>query len=443
MRKTQLLIALAAIGFAGSASATNGYFAHGVGVKSQSMGGAGIAYAEDGFGIGANPATLSQARQGYAVGLSVFGPDRSVNTAGVTPGTAPATVGTAGTHDGNRKEAFLIPEFAYVNHASNGLSYGVAVYGNGGMNVDYNKAIYDTGTAKTFTNMEQLFISPTISKKLNDQHTIAASLNLVYQTFEAGGLNMFAQYTRAASFSAGAVDTTPGPTFNPYGYLGDGVNPGNHGKDSSIGAGIKLGWTGSFSNTVTAGAFYQPETKMTKFDKYKDLFAEDGGFNIPATFGVGLAVKATQNTLIAFDIVHIAYGDIKSLANNNNHNPSNTKLGGSDGKGFGWDDMTVFKLGVQHQLDDKTTLRAGWNYAKQPIANDQLDFNLLAPAVVENHLTFGATRKLDKGSEVSVNLMHAFNNKVTGTQTGGTGTYYINALEMSQNSIGVQYSSQF
>ncbi len=443
MRKTQLLIALAAIGFAGSASATNGYFAHGVGVKSQSMGGAGIAFAEDGFGIGANPATLSQAKQGYAVGLSLFGPDRSVNTAGVTPGTAPATVGTAGTHDGNRKDVFFIPEIAYVKHASNGLSYGVAVYGNGGMNADYNKAIYDTGTDKTFTNMEQLFISPTIAKKLNDQHTIAASLNFVHQTFEAGGLDMFAQYTSSATFAPGAVNLVPGAGFNPFGYTGGGVDPGNHGKDSSNGVGIKLGWTGNFSSTVTAGAFYQPETKMTKFKKYKDLFAEDGGFNIPATFGVGLAVKATPNTLIAFDVVHIAYGDIKSLANVNNHNAFDTKLGASDGKGFGWDDMTVFKLGAQHQLDDKTTLRAGWNYAKQPIATDQLDFNLLAPAVVEHHLTFGATRKLDKNSEVSVNLMHAFNNKVTGTQTAGTGTYYINALEMSQNSIGVQYSSQF
>lgn len=438
MRKTQLLIALAAVGFAGSAFATNGYFAHGVGVKSQSMGGTGIAYAEDGFGIGANPATLSMAKQGYAVGLTVFSPDRSVNSSG---GTGPGALATAASHDGNRIDNFFIPEFAYVNHANNGLSYGVAVYGNGGMNVDYNKQIYDMfGTDKTFMNMEQLFIAPTISKKINDQHTVAASLNLVYQTFEAGGLDMFTQYTRGSTFLA-----VPGPG-NPFGYSGGGVDPGNHGKDSSTGIGVKLGWAGKFSDTVTAGAFYQPETKMKKFDKYKDLFAEDGGFNIPATYGAGIAVKASPKTLVAFDIVYIAYGDINSIANSNNHIAPNTQLGASDGKGFGWDDMTVFKLGVQHQMDEKTTLRAGWNYAKQPIASDQLDFNLLAPAVVENHLTFGVTRKLDSGAELSVSAMHAFNNKVNGTNAcspTGSGTCHISALEMSQNSIGVQYASQF
>lgn len=421
MRKTQLLIALAAIGFVGSAYATNGYFAHGVGVKSQSMGGAGIAFAEDGFGIGANPATLSQVNGGYAVGMSVFAPDRAASTTGATGPAGSVLANPGAWYDGNRKDMFFIPEFAYVRHGDNGMSYGVAVYGNGGMNVDYNKPVFDT-TTKTFTNLEQLFISPSISKKINDQHTVAASLNLVYQTFEAGGLGMFAGYTRSGT-----------------------ANPGNHGKDTSTGIGVKLGWAGKFSDTVTAGAFYQPETKMSKFDKYKDLFAEDGGFNIPTTYGLGIAVKATPRTVVAFDVVQIAYGDIKSLANKNNHDWTITKLGAADGKGFGWDDMTVYKLGVQHQLDDKNTLRAGWNYAKQPIASDQLDFNLLAPAVVENHLTLGYTRQLDKGAELSVSLMHAFGNKLNGTNIGvaGSGTAHINALEMSQNSIGVQYASQF
>lgn len=419
MRKTQLLIALAAIGFAGSALATNGYFAHGVGVKSQSMGGAGIAFSEDGFGIGSNPATLSQAKQGYAVGLSVFSPDRSVNSTG---GTGPGALATAAAHDGNRKDAFFIPEFAYANHADNGISYGVAVYGNGGMNVDYNKSIYDTSGKKTFMNMEQLFIAPTVSKKINDQHAVAASLNLVYQTFEAGGLNMFTGFTRSGT-----------------------DNPGDNGKDSSTGVGIRLGWTGKLSDQLTMGAFYQPETRMGKFDKYKYLFAEQGGFNIPATYGLGIAVNATPKTVVLLDIVSIQYGDINSIANPNNNTGGNTYLGENDGKGFGWKDMTVYKLGMQHQMDEKTTIRAGWNYGKQPIASNQLDFNLLAPAVVENHLTLGVTRKLDKGAELTVSAMHAFNNKVTGTSVGvaGSGTAHINALEMSQNSIGIQYASQF
>jgi len=429
LKKIAVLIAIA--GLSGSAFATNGYFGHGVGVKAKAMGGASIAYAEDGFGMAANPATLSMAQNGFSLGASLFVPDRNLNTSANHP-TLPST-----SQDANEESMFIIPEFAYVRHGGNGLSYGLVVYGNGGMNVDYGKPMYDN-TRDTHATLEQLFIAPTISWKLNEQHTVGASLNVVYQTFEAGGLGWFGQYTRPATFNVACAG--PG---NPFNYCGDGVNPGNQGKDSAWGLGLKLGWTGKLTKDFTMGAFYQPKTHMGKFSDYKNLFAENGKFDTPESYGLGMAFAATPSTTILFDIVQINYNDIKSLGNPNNHNALNTKLGASDGKGFGWDDMTVYKLGISHQLNDKTTLRAGYNYSQQPIAKDQLDFNLLAPAVVEHHLTMGFTYKLDGKSEISGHYMHAFNNDVKGTPTAMTGTYYIQKLEMSQDELGVQYSWRF
>jgi long-chain fatty acid transport protein len=422
MKLNKLLLALAASGIATSAFATNGYFATGIGVKAKGMGGASIAFAEDGFGAAANPANLAQVKDGYSVGLSAFAPDRAVNGAGDqgTPNTWAYNANLSGTadHTGNEAaDAFPIPEFAYNKTLNDKMSWGVVVYGNGGMNVDYGKAMYDSG-ANTMSNLEQLFIAPTLSYKVNDQHAVAASLNIVYQTFKATGLNWFIPYTQSET-----------------------ANPGGHGTDDSMGVGVKLGWTGKLSSGVTAGAFYQPKTSMGKFDAYKDLFAQAGGFDIPETYGVGFSTKVNPNTTVALDVVQINYSGVKSLANRNNHNTSNTDLGAEDGKGFGWSDMTVYKLGVAHQLDDKTTLRAGWNYGKQPISADQLDFNLLAPAVVEHHYTFGLTRALDKQSEVSMHAMYAPSVKVTGT--GTVGSLYMDSLEMSQIEIGLQYSKKF
>ncbi|MDP2809877.1 MAG: hypothetical protein Q8O34_06975, partial [Rhodocyclaceae bacterium] len=74
MKKIAMLLALA--GVTAPVFATNGYFATGVGIKAKAMGGAGIAYSEDGFGIGANPATLTQAPAGGSIGVSLFAPDR-------------------------------------------------------------------------------------------------------------------------------------------------------------------------------------------------------------------------------------------------------------------------------------------------------------------------------------------------------------------------------
>jgi len=444
MKLNKLLLALAASGIATSAFATNGYFAHGIGVKAKAMGGASIAFAEDGFGAASNPANLAQVKDGYSIGVNAFAPDRGVTS---TSGWAGAnsvngnTPGAAGNYAGNKAaDAFAIPEFAYNNTLNDKVNWGVVVYGNGGMNVDYGRPMYATST-NTMSNLEQLFIAPSVSYKVNDRNTVAASLNIVYQTFKATGLDWFNQYTRPATTSA----YNPDAPLNPWGYQGDGVNPGDHGTDDSAGVGVKLGWTGKLSDAMTAGAFYQPKTSMDKFSAYKDLFAQDGGFDIPETYGVGVAIKTNPNTTVALDVVQINYSGIKSLANPNNHNPTGTStdLGAENGKGFGWKDMTVYKLGVAHQMDANTTIRAGWNYGKQPISKGELDFNLLAPAVVEHHFTAGLTRALDKNSEFSVHAMYAPNVKLTGTSADGSGTSYMSKLEMSQYEIGVQYSKKF
>jgi long-chain fatty acid transport protein len=438
MKLNKLLLALAASGIATSAFATNGYFATGVGVKAKAMGGASIAFAEDGFGAAANPANLAQVKDGYSVGVSAFAPDRAVNGAGLlNPGAGQNAGISTASHTGNEAaDAFAIPEFSYSKALNDKLNAGVVVYGNGGMNVDYGKQMYDPVGGKTTTvNLEQLFIAPTVSYKLNDQHTVAASLNLVYQRFEATGLSMFADYTSAATFNS-----------NTGASLGTGVDPGNHGVDDSTGVGVRLGWLGKLSNTVTAGAFYQPKTDMSKFSAYKNLFAEAGDFDIPDTYGVGLGIQVSPKTAVALDVVQINYTSVKSISNKNPGVPGTpgvSTLGDTNGNGFGWSDMTVYKLGVSHQLDEATTIRAGWNYGKQPIAKDQLDFNLLAPAVTEHHFTFGATRALDKDASVSMHVMYAPNVKITGTPTAQTGTYSVSALEMSQIEIGLQYSKKF
>ncbi len=416
MKFSKLLLAMAASGIATSAFATNGYFAHGIGVKAKAMGGASIAFAEDGFGAATNPANLAQVKDGYSIGVSAFAPDRASTMSGSN--------GITGLKGGNEAaDAFAVPEFSYNKAYNNKINWGVVVYGNGGMNVDYGQRIYDTASQRvTTSNLEQVFIAPTISYKIDDRNTVGASLNLVYQRFEATGLGDFTSYTRTS------------------------VDPGNHGVDDSAGVGVKLGWNSVLSDQVTAGAFYQPKTSMDKFSAYKDLFAQDGGFDIPETYGVGVAIKVNPKTTVALDVVQINYSGIKSLANPNNHTAANTKLGAEDGKGFGWKDMTVYKLGMAHQMDANTTIRAGWNYGKQPIPTSELDFNLLAPAVVEHHFTFGMTKTLDKNSDFSVHAMYAPNVSISSTDTtdgDGNGTAYVSKLEMSQYEIGVQYSKKF
>jgi long-chain fatty acid transport protein len=81
-----------------------------------------------------------------------------------------------------------------------------------------------------------------------------------------------------------------------------------------------------------------------------------------------------------------------------------------------------------------------------PYDEDQVLFNVLAPAVVEHHVTAGFTYGLNPGAELSVTYMHAFKNKLDYTYSG-TGPYqgfsYSAKNEMYQNALEVSYAWKF
>jgi opacity protein-like surface antigen len=77
------------------------------------------------------------------------------------------------------------------------------------------------------------------------------------------------------------------------------------------------------------------------------------------------------------------------------------------GMGFGWNNQTVYKLGVNYGLNERWQLRAGYNYGKSPIPNDQLTFNTLAPATTEKHYSAGFTYKPNEMLEVTGTYLYA------------------------------------
>ncbi|HEB55034.1 MAG TPA: long-chain fatty acid transporter [Gammaproteobacteria bacterium] len=401
-----------------SAMATNGYFSHGYGMKAKGMGGAGIAYGQDGLAAATNPANMVRVGNRIDFGLDVFMPDRKTEIVGNGGG------GNA-SYDPNKDKVFFIPEFGYNKMINNTMSFGVSVFGNGGMNTSYKKSIALFGGAtgtKAGVNLEQLFISPTFSMKIDDKNSFGVALNLIYQTFEASGLQNFDNATYSSS---------PG-------------NVTDNGKDTSTGYSLRLGWTGEITDKVTLGATYQNKADMSAFSKYKGLFAEQGSFDIPESYGVGIAVKATPKVNVAFDITQINYSGVKAISNPLLPNLSSAKLGNSGGAGFGWQDMTVYKLGVDWQQSSSLVLRAGYNHSSQPIPNGETFFNLLAPGVVEDHLTAGATWTLQNQSELTFALMYAMEKTVKGSNSipSGFGSGEAN-LTMSQLSLGVAYGWKF
>lgn len=82
--------------------------------------------------------------------------------------------------------------------------------------------------------------------------------------------------------------------------------------------------------------------------------------------------------------------DVKSIASASLPNLGNG-LGSSNGTGFGWQDVAAGLLGASYAWDENLTIRAGYNHTIQPIRSSETLFNILAPGVVQDHLTLGAT----------------------------------------------------
>ena len=380
------------IALAPTAYATNGYFAHGYGLKAKGMAGAAIALPQDAIAAAYNPAGFFFVADRLDLGVDWFSPTRGATLRG-----SPAPIN--GNYDGSNKKDFYIPEFGYKRALGPNLAFGLSVYGNGGMNTDYTTAFPLFGTSPAGVNLEQAFVAPSLAWQLAPGQVLGAALNFAYQRFKAAGLENFtAPVGSPQQFSQFPADVT------------------NKGHDTSTGWGLRVGWMGKLA-PCSFGVTYQTKTKMSEFDAYRGLFAEQGGFDIPANYGAGVACPVVQNVTVAFDVVRIEYSGVTSIANPLLPNLFQAPLGSAGGAGFGWEDVTAYKLGLQWQVNPDLALRAGFNYGKQPIPARETLFNVLAPGVVEEHYTLGATVKVGAQAELTGALMYAPEKTVRGANS--------------------------
>lgn len=431
-RFTPTLIAAAALLAAGSAQATNGYFPHGYGMKAKGMGGVSTALSQDAYGGANNPASMVWAGSRLDVGAEVFMPDRDAERSG-------AAIPSLNGKVSSDKKYFLVPEFGYNRMLGNDLSLGVTVYGNGGMNTTYPQGDFNCGGGPANllcgggglgVDLIQLVVAPTVAYKLNEQHALGASLLLGYQRFKAQGLQAF---------------DNPGAPFPPF--TGAPGNVTNVGTDSATGFGLRLGYMGRLSESLSIGASYSGGIKMGRFDKYRGLFAEAGDFDIPANYNVGVAFMPDAKWTVALDWGRILYSKVASVGN-----PSlpMAPLGADNGPGFGWKDIDVLKIGVAWQMNDELTLRAGYNRGENPISAADVTFNILAPGVMKDHFTLGFTYAGCKSCEITGMLMVAPRQSVSGPSLfnglpvpGVQNQAGSETIGMRQTSFGIAWGYKF
>ena len=432
-------------------NATNGYFSHGTGIKNKGMAGAGVAYPQDALAAAINPAGMAFIGNRFDIGATLFMPDRSYSSRpSLANGNGGAfTIGPNSIESDDKR--FVIPSFGINYNINEQNTLGLSIYGNGGLNTTYSggTASFDPtgmgGAGMTFpgtfgagtagVDLFQVFVNASYSYKFNEHFSVGVSPIFAIQGFRSNGIDTFAPFTKTFAQSGGAV-------------MPDSLS--QTGQDYSTGWGGQVGFMANDLGGIANFAFsYRTKMSMDEFDDYSDLFAEEGDFDIPSTYWAGFAVDITDNITIAADYQRINYDDSDSVSNpiqNIFNCPTlggtdfESCLGGNNGAGFGWDNIDVYKVGMDWRVKDGTTVRFGYSHTDQPIGGDQVLFNILAPGVVEDHVTAGATFETDMG-EVNVMFMHALHNSVSGANPFDP-TQTIR-LKMHQTEVGVSWSSEF
>jgi len=398
---------------AATAYGTDGYFSNGYSPQCKALAGACTAVALDSLAAASNPAAMARVGRRFDLGATLFNPNREFTVTG-NPSGYPGTFGLAPGRVESESKMFVMPAFGANWELGRNTTFGIAMYGNGGMNTNYKAPVF--GQNPTGVNLMQMFVTPSVAQKLGKNHSVGVTMIGAWQMFKAEGLGAF------SNFSADAAKLT------------------NVGNSQSKGVGARFGYLGDLGEHLSVGASYQTKVRMSEFKKYSGLFAEGGDFDIPSAVTGGVKVKASEAVSFSADVERIGYADVKAIGSPMLPNLMQAKLGMAGGAGFGWKDITVGRFGVEVKPARTVTLRGGFSTGQQPVAASEVMFNILAPGVITKHLTAGFTKELGEGREMHFALVRALPETVTGANPLEVPGQQKIALKMNQWEVTVGFT---
>ncbi|MBZ0071682.1 MAG: outer membrane protein transport protein [Gammaproteobacteria bacterium] len=381
MKKTIAIVAAgSALSLSPAVFATNGDQMLGVTATQWGRAGAVIAQPEDAGTVLTNPAALANLdieEVRVDMGFGILNPPRKAN--GVD----------------SDSDAYLIPSGALALRVNPRLVFGMGMAGLSGMGVDFDDIRPTMAGNQTVVTTKQFYkIAPGFGFKVNDKLSLGAAFNLDYQSLAIHN-NMFTL-----------------PQTQVYGWGGT------------------FGLTYDINDKVRLGAAYATKQWMSEFEWNSTAGRYSMDMDAPPTLTLGVAVKPMPGLVIEADVKQIWFSDVLDRVSFNTP-------GGASSMNFGWDDQTVFALGVTKQINKKMLVRAGYNYGESPIGPEDVDNNIGSLAITEHHLSLGLTRYFSDKVAGSLSYVHAFQNDITSSTPSG------NKIELEQNIVNLQITYQF
>lgn len=403
-RSIKLAVAAAVALTSTAAFATNGSNLTGLGAKARGMGGVGIGMSHGAESALTNPSLISEV-EGTEVsfGGTVFMP-KVTNT---------DSLGGPNSTSESKANLSVIPEVSIAQKVSDSFTWGIGMFGTAGMGTDYrstNTAATGGTQMKMVTNVQLMQFGVPLVYSMNNFHVGITPL------LQYGSLDINYEHPMTGTYYGAGVAQDM-----KFGY--------------NIGASYKVA-------DLTLGAVYKSRIDMN----YKGVlstvvapFSATGTYandklSTPAEMGIGASYKMGAST-VALDYKKIKWSDAKGYQD------------------FMWKDQNVYVLGYEYATSGWAA-RAGYNYAKSPIANQTYaglnnanlqsgtvnTFNLLGfPGIVQSHYSVGGTYNVSK--QTSIDLAYMYAPEVTNTYKNFAGSDI--TTKHSQKSVSAQLNFKF
>lgn len=375
--------------------ATNGTQSTGFGAISNSLGGATVASGWDTISAMSNPASFGLLESNRMdMSFEYFTPPRSLNDVDSDSNT------------------YLLPFGGIANRTQDGrITYGLAWGFVSGLGADFRSSalpssFFETsGIGNVYSQYLFIKVIPTVAYKPTDKLSLGFGLTVNYQ-----GLELSHPFDMNGN---GLLDTQF--TLNNAWSLGIGAN---------IGAIYKV------SDMIRLGVSYTTKQSMEDLEWNTGLGKVSMKLDGVEQAAFGIAISPMKNLTIELNERWLRWSDVLDNVD--------VKLGGATIATwkFGWDDQWVTSLGVTYMPSTSLTLRGGWNYGKSPIQNEDVDWNLATPAIVENHAMLGLGYRLTKNIDVNLGYGHAFKKEFESPVTG-------NKIKLSEDWLDLALSVRF
>jgi len=354
------------------AVATNGFNQIGFGAESIAMGGADLAVARDTSALNTNPAGLTQ----------IKGSRLDMNLAVADTGR----IRHRDEFGNDRNNDNKYPRLGNISYARRLKGYpvtiGLGLFAQGGTGNVYNNLNTAFGTRDDLSILFRVArITPGLAWQVNNALSIGASVVGTYADLE--------QEVFPNTSFVNPVD----PSRSFFGFKLKDMNDFN--------AGIKLGVMYKPNDWLTLGAAYNSKVDIKLKGRMAVDFSALGlgkvsyrnaeAINIdqPRELGAGAAIQATDKLLLSLELTWIEWSKAVTRGITRASRPDNAAAPPTleNGINNNWRDQYVFAVGAAYDWNARTVLRAGYNYGRNPIPNENLSplFNIID----KHHLTVG------------------------------------------------------